>query len=243
MDKLQSQSGAEFDKNFVRMAFKGHKKSISEFEKARTDIDDPEIKSFIDESLPKLRNHLQMAKSAARTVGVDESTLAADRDDDSDTAVGSPATGVSGTRGSDKPSSPASNPDKNRSSIERFDGATDTDASGTIHHNNPSAVVDANVGDRSVSASAEIDRDSKSVVTEVDASKERKLFKKGDGRVLGLSTDKNDGKLLGIIPSGKKKYQNPDASVTTEVDVNGNEASVGASATTESESATSADKK
>jgi putative membrane protein len=234
LEKLQSQSGAEFDKTFVRMAIKDHKKDISEFERARTDVNDTEIKTFIDDTLPKLRNHLKMAQSAARAVGVDESTIAADRDD-SDSAIGAPATGASGTRGSDKPSSPASATDKQSSSFngsDRLNGATDADASGTIRHNSsPRAELDANVGNHSVSASADVDKSSQSASADVSTSKEHKVFQKGDGKVLGLSTDKNDGKFLGIIPDPKKKHE---ANVNADVNVNGHEASVGGSASTES---------
>jgi len=240
LDKLQSQSGTEFDKAFVRMAIKDHKKDVAEFERARTDVNDPEIKAFIDETLPKLRNHLQMAQSAARSVGVDESSIAADQSDDSDTAAGAPA---SSTRGSDKPSSPASDKDntdatrKDRSSLDsssdRLNGATDSNASGTIVHNKPSASLDANVGDHQISADANVNRTDNSVSADVNTGKDHKVFQKGDGKVLGLSTDKNDGKFLGIIPDPKKnknKDTEHDASVKANIDTDASDGSVGASA-------------
>jgi len=235
LDKLRSQSGAEFDKTLVRMAIKDHKKDIAEFEHARTELNDPEVKAFIDQQLPALRNHLQLAQSAAKVVGVNESTIASDKDDDTDTAVGAPATGATGTRGSDKPSSPASAPDKPRSSYnssDRLNGSTDSDISGTVVHNNPTATVDATAGDHSVSAQSDIDRNNSTASTEITTEKKHKVFQKGDGKVLGLSTDKNDGKFLGIIPDPHKKNKK-DASVNADVDVNGHEASVGAAATTE----------
>jgi len=238
MSKLQSQSGQEFDKTFVRMAIKDHKKDITEFEHARTEINDPEIKSFIDETLPKLRQHLEQAQSAARTVGVDPASIAADKEDDSTSAVGGAASGTTGTRGSDKPSSPAS--DGNRSSLDndRLNGATDTTASGTVVHNsNPRADLEANVGDHSVSAHTDVDN---TAATSGDTTHKGKVFEKGDGKVLGLSTDKNDGKFLGIIPDPKKKdHDNNGANVNADVNVNGHEASVGGSATTESGSSQS----
>jgi len=239
LDKLRSQSGAEFDKQFVRMAIKDHKKDIAEFEKARTDLTDPEIKAFVDQTLPTLRNHLQMAQNAARAVGVDEASIAADREDESSSnATGAPASGAIGTRGSDRPSSPASNPatnpqNKERSSYNgngRLNGATDADASGTIKHN----AVEANVGDSSVSASADVNNSASSTTT-IDTEKKHKVFQKDDGKVLGLSTDKNDGKFLGIIPDPKTKKEHKDKGVSADVNVNGAEAS-GSAATTESSS-------
>jgi putative membrane protein len=235
LDKLQSQSGAEFDKTFVRMAIKDHKKDISEFEHARTDVTDPEIKAFIDQTLPKLRNHLQMAQNAARVVGVNESSIAADREDDTSSNAGAPAAGAVGTRGSDKPSSPASNPDLNKQSSsyssDRLNGASDSAVSGTVRQNNPSADLNANVGDRSISASAEADKadQSASVSTDTTTTKKHKIF----------STDKNDGKFLGIIPDPHNKDRHKGASAGADVNVNGHEASVGASAGSESSSSSS----
>jgi putative membrane protein len=278
LDRLRSQSGAEFDKAFVKMAIKDHKKDITEFEKCRNDVTDTEIKAFIDQTLPTLRNHLQMARTAAKSVGVDEATIAADRDDDNASSTGAPAAGATGTLGSDRPSSPASNPNTNPGSRDRsslngsgtaagssgtlgsdkpsspasnpntnpanknrssFNGTTDTDASGTIHQNNPRADIDANVGDRSVSASADVDKSDSSASVNVDSEKKNKVFQKGDGKVLGLSTDKSDGKFLGIIPDPKKKHE--DKGVNAEVNVNTDSSSVGTSATTESGTSTRRD--
>jgi putative membrane protein len=247
LDKLRSQSGAEFDKEFVKLAIKDHKKDIAEFEKCRNDVTDADVKAFIDQTLPTLRNHLQMARSAARSVGVDEATIAADREDDNASATGAPAAGAVGTRGSDKPSSPASNPNtnpanKDRSSIEnseRLNTVTDTDASGTIRQNAPAADIEANVVDRSVSASASANPDSTVLVT-TEPEKKNKVFQKGDGKVLGLSTDKNDGKLLGIIPKPKK---DEDKGVNAEVNVNTDSSSAGTSATTESGTRSDSDQK
>jgi len=92
---LQSKSGAEFDKEFVRMAIKGHKKNIAAFEECQSELKDSQLTSFIQQTLPTLRQHLQMAQAAARTVGVDESTIASDQPD-TGTATGAPAAGETG---------------------------------------------------------------------------------------------------------------------------------------------------
>jgi len=243
LDKLRSESGAAFDKDFVSMAIKDHKKDIAEFEKCRNEVTDADVKTFIDQTLPTLRNHLEMARSAAKAVGVNEATIAADLDEDNASATGAPAAGATGTLGSDKPSSPASNPNTNPANKDRssYNGATDTDASGTIRHNNPRADIDANAGDRSVSASADVNKsdNSSSASVSTDSEKKHKLFQKGDGKVLGLSTDKNDGKFLGIIPDPKKKHE--EKGVSSEVNVNTDSSSVGTSATTESGTSTRSD--
>jgi len=77
---LQNKSGADFDKAFAEHAIKDHEKDIDRFQKAQQDCKDPDLKAFIEKTLPVLREHLQMARNAGSAVGVDERTLAsADR--------------------------------------------------------------------------------------------------------------------------------------------------------------------
>jgi putative membrane protein len=235
LDKLKQQTGAEFDKEFVRMALKHHKKDIQEFEKAQTQLNDSEVKSFVSETLPKLRQHQQMAQAAAKTVGVDEASIAADIDVDTDSAVGGAAPAESGPREKSPilDRSNESSTDRPRSSI---DGATETDASGTINQNNPSISADAQIGDRDLSADADVDVDDAAVEADVDTDSDNKVFEKGDGKVLGLPTDKNDGKFLGIIPNPRKdKDADADASIEADadIDVDADDASVGGSASVE----------
>ena len=236
LGKLKQQTGAEFDKEFVRMALKHHKKDIQEFEKAQTDLNDTELKSFVSETLPKLRQHQQMAQAAAKKVGVDEASIAADVDIDSDSsAVGGAAQAESGPREKSPilERSNESSTDRPRSSI---DGASGTDASGTINQNNPSISADAQIGDKELSADAKVDADDASVEADVDTDSDNKVFQKGDGKVLGLSTDKNDGKFLGVIPNPRKdKDADADASIEADadVDVDKDDASVGGSASVE----------
>jgi putative membrane protein len=238
LGKLKQQTGAEFDKEFVRMALKHHKKDIQEFEKAQTQLNDSELKSFVSETLPKLRQHQQMAQAAAKTVGVDEASITAEIDADSDSsAVGGAAQAESGPREKSpilqRESSTPQSSDRPRSSI---DGATESDPSGTINQNNPSISADAQIGDRDLSAEADVDVDDAAVDADVDTDSDNKVFEKGDGKVLGLSTDKNDGKFLGIIPNPRKdKDVDADASIEADadVDVDADEASVGGSASVE----------
>ena len=62
IDKLGKQSGAAFDKEFVSMGVKDHRKDVKDFEKASGKAKDPELKAWIDKTLPKLREHLAMAE-------------------------------------------------------------------------------------------------------------------------------------------------------------------------------------
>ena len=234
LQKLQGKSGAEFDKEFVKMALKHHKKDIQEFEKAQTQLTDTELKSFVTETLPKLRQHQQMAQAAAKTVGVDEASITAELETDTDSsAVGAAAPAESGPREKSPISDRPTSTDRPRSSL---DGATDLDASGTINQNNPSLDADARIGDREVTASAAVDTDDASVEADVDTDKDGKVFEKGDGKVLGLSTDKNDGKFLGIIPHPRKDKDadvDGDIEADADVDIDKDDASVGGSASVE----------
>ena len=213
LDQLKSKSGADFDKEFVRMALQHHKKDIAEFERCQNQLTDQELKSFISETLPKLRQHQQMARTAARSVGVDEASIAAEVDDDDTSAAGAAGGAVSGTReGQGNLDRSRSSPDRPRSSL---DGATDADASGTINQNNPSLKAEGRIGDKEISANADVD-------TEADVDVEsdgNKVFQKGDGKVLGLPTSKTDGKFLGIIPNPRADNDKKDADVEVKADV------------------------
>jgi len=76
-NKLQGQTGAAFDKAFVEHALTDHEKDIRKFEKASQDTKDPQLKAWIDKNLPILRQHLEMARAAGTSVGVDQRTLSA----------------------------------------------------------------------------------------------------------------------------------------------------------------------
>jgi putative membrane protein len=216
MNKLQTQSGAEFDKAFVRMAIKDHKKDISEFEKARREVNQPQLTSFIDQTLPTLRNHLQMAQTAARAVGVDAAQITADTSDDADSAAGAAAGSVQGTSEQNSSDTLKSNSDTSTS--------PDNDRS-SLDQNDSSATVKGNVGDHEFKADADLNKDNASTSTTESGNK---IFQKGDGKVLGLSTDKNDGKFLGIIPASKKDHD-----ANAEVNIDTDDSAVGSSGASE----------
>lgn len=63
IEKLGKLSGAEFDRRFVReVGIKDHEKDIKKFEKASEKAKDPQLKAWIDKTLPKLREHLATAQ-------------------------------------------------------------------------------------------------------------------------------------------------------------------------------------
>jgi putative membrane protein len=62
MDKLNALSGAAFDKAYMAMMVKDHKKDVSEFQKESKSGKDSDLKSFASTTLPTLQNHLKMAQ-------------------------------------------------------------------------------------------------------------------------------------------------------------------------------------
>ena len=68
-EKLAGMSGAEFDRMYMSHMLKDHKKDVSEFEKQASKGDDSSVKSFAQQTLPTLREHMTMAQSIATKVG------------------------------------------------------------------------------------------------------------------------------------------------------------------------------
>jgi putative membrane protein len=63
VEKLGTKNGEEFDRDFVRnVGIKAHEKDIKMFEKAGKDVKDPELKAFVNKTLPTLREHLAAAE-------------------------------------------------------------------------------------------------------------------------------------------------------------------------------------
>lgn len=62
-DDLQSKTGRHFDKAFTEAVVEGHKKAIKEFEKEASSGSDPDVMKWAAETLPTLRNHLDVAKA------------------------------------------------------------------------------------------------------------------------------------------------------------------------------------
>ena len=63
VEKLGKASGADFDKKFIeQVGIKDHQADIKKFEKASKDVKDPQLKAWVDKTLPHLREHLAMAQ-------------------------------------------------------------------------------------------------------------------------------------------------------------------------------------
>ncbi|HEY0558435.1 MAG TPA: DUF4142 domain-containing protein [Thermoanaerobaculia bacterium] len=60
--KLDKLSGAAFDKAYVSMMVKDHKKDVAEFKKESTSAKDSDLKSWAGTTLPTLQDHLKMVQ-------------------------------------------------------------------------------------------------------------------------------------------------------------------------------------
>jgi putative membrane protein len=82
-DELQQLSDAEFDKAYMDEMVMDHEKDIAAFEEEAQSGEDPELRTFAEETLPTLQEHLELAKevqsqvstAAAEPAGSQELTM------------------------------------------------------------------------------------------------------------------------------------------------------------------------
>lgn len=60
--KLENESGPNFDKAFLAEVVSGHKKCVSDFEKASQEAKDDDLKAWAEKMVPALKAHLEKAK-------------------------------------------------------------------------------------------------------------------------------------------------------------------------------------
>jgi putative membrane protein len=66
--KLESASGAAFDRAYLEEMIKHHQQDIQEFERAQQS-DNPQIRAFAERTLPVLRQHLEQAQQLQQSQG------------------------------------------------------------------------------------------------------------------------------------------------------------------------------
>jgi len=71
-DSLSKQTGADFDKAYMKAMLEDHKKDVAMFESMSKNGKDEDLKAFATKTLPVLREHLKMAQEIATKVGVRE---------------------------------------------------------------------------------------------------------------------------------------------------------------------------
>ena len=73
--KLVDAKSEDFDKAYMKEMVKDHMEDIEEFRKGKDSVKDPELKAWIEKTLPTLESHLQVAKETATNIGVDVKKL------------------------------------------------------------------------------------------------------------------------------------------------------------------------
>lgn len=68
-NKLSAMTGAEFDRSFAARAAADHRKAIAMYTTALRNTHDPELRTYINNTLPHLRTHLTEAEMLERGLG------------------------------------------------------------------------------------------------------------------------------------------------------------------------------
>jgi putative membrane protein len=66
---LDGKTGGDFEKEYIEALIKDHKTDIDKFEKEAAKAKDPDIKNFVDQTLPTLKHHLEMAEQIQAKIG------------------------------------------------------------------------------------------------------------------------------------------------------------------------------
>ena len=115
IEQMGKRDGQAFDGEFVKtIGIKAHEKDIKAFEKASKDVKDPELKAFVDKTLPTLKEHLAMAqklpqagkeggdKMGSKGASSDSSRMGAGGASTGSTTGGGASTGTGGASGANK---------------------------------------------------------------------------------------------------------------------------------------------
>jgi hypothetical protein len=76
LTKLQGKSGSEFDKEFAKGAVQGHAMAVAKLQGASTDVQDGELRAYVNDMLAKVKEHQKEAREVAQAVGLDQATIA-----------------------------------------------------------------------------------------------------------------------------------------------------------------------
>jgi len=71
MEKMQKESGADFDKQYMAEMVKDHEKDLRFFREEAQNAKDPELKTFAQKTAQKINEHLNMARQIAAQVGAE----------------------------------------------------------------------------------------------------------------------------------------------------------------------------
>lgn len=69
ISRLETASGKDFDREYMKMMVDDHRKDISEFERAAAQATNPDVKQFASQLLPTLNEHAKLAHEISAKVG------------------------------------------------------------------------------------------------------------------------------------------------------------------------------
>jgi putative membrane protein len=71
LDKLRGMNGRDFDREYVaQAAVAAHQQAVALFERAARDASNPQLKTFAEQTLLHLRDHLKQSQALAKQIGV-----------------------------------------------------------------------------------------------------------------------------------------------------------------------------
>ena len=68
INDLNKETGKKFDKDFIDMMVRDHKKVIDDFQTADNNTNDADVKAWIEKTLPTLRMHLDSAQAIQNAI-------------------------------------------------------------------------------------------------------------------------------------------------------------------------------
>ena len=68
IDDLEKKNAKDFDRAYIDMMVDGHQATVNDFEKASNNTKDPDVKSWVDKTLPTLKMHLDSAKAIQKAI-------------------------------------------------------------------------------------------------------------------------------------------------------------------------------
>ncbi len=67
-NELQKLSGAKFDRQYVTSMVRDHRKDAAAYRKAQATVKDPQLKAYIDNTLPVVESHLTMVEGIEKSM-------------------------------------------------------------------------------------------------------------------------------------------------------------------------------
>ncbi len=67
--RLDASTGASFDKLYIEHEVQDHEKDVREFKQAQATTKNPDLKNWIDKTLPVIQDHLNQARQVAQKIG------------------------------------------------------------------------------------------------------------------------------------------------------------------------------